>query len=326
MYKKISKIKNSKLFVLIINFAKIHIINLIKQFLYQKKLYIYAGDNFMSLKFKSIESLASYFKTIYNSEKPKKFLAKQMNDIKIFGARHYRDGNVPAEMIEKYTPFRRLSKKPCTLSDNRYFIEKFERENGVELPKLWSKMSEEQKIDFIVKNRYEKLVSNKIMNDIYKSRIEESFGITTDGQIRHYGTFNSSRCCPSAEDKNLISIHNHPLQFGSEYPQAEYALINKGFHPFSSGDILNSIKRPKAYVVDMNANKYSLIPNKEIQNPYTVDEYVDNLSIDLINITLKNKHSYPKISEAIKNARLDYIKRLKEDCHTIQHLNLFDLK
>ena len=92
-------------------------------------------------------------------------IEKQAKNIECFGkARQY--PNVKAEVLEKYTPFRRLSKKPCTLSDSEYFIDKFEKECRGEIPKLWGDMSNEQKVDFIVKNRYEKLVSNKIMNSI----------------------------------------------------------------------------------------------------------------------------------------------------------------
>lgn len=277
----------------------------------------------MFTKLKTISSLASHFKAVYASQKPQKFLAKQVRDIEVFGMRHYKDGNIPAEIIEKYTPFRRLSKKTCTLSDSKDFIKKFENENKNEIPKLWPKMSEGQKIDFIVKNRYEKLVSNKIMNDISKSRVEEAFGITTDGQLRYYGNSHSSRHCPGAENNNLISIHNHPIQFGVDYTKEEYKAINQSFHPFSQSDILHSIKRPKAYVVDMNGNKYSLIPNKKLQNPYTLDNYINELSADLTNITSKNINKYSNISNAIKYSRLGYISRIKQDGHEIKQLNLF---
>ena len=278
----------------------------------------------MIFKLRTISSVASYFKTYYASQKPQKFLAKQVRDIEIFGTNHYRDGNVPAEIIEKYTPFRRLSKKKCTLSAPEYFIEKFEKENKSEIPILWKKMSEAQKVDFIVKNRYEKLVSNKIMNDISKSRVEESFGLTTDGQIRYYGNLHSSRHCPSPEDKNLISIHNHPFQFGNDYSIKEYSTINRGFHPFSQNDILHSIRRPKAYVVDMNGNKYCFVPDKKLQNPFKVDDYINELAVDLDEITSKNINKYANISDAIKYSRVGYINRIKQDGHDIKQLNLFD--
>lgn len=278
----------------------------------------------MANKVKSIMSLVSYFKTFYGSTKPIKFLEKQSKDIKIFGKMHYRDNNVSPETIEKFTPFRRLSKKKCQLSDPKYFIERFEKENINEIPNRWHKMRDEEKVDFIVKNRYEKLVSNKIMNNIKDSRIEEAFGITTDGQIRYHSTCYSSRHCPNANDKNLISIHNHPKQFGSAYSSTEYARINKDFHPFSQSDIINSIKRPKSYVVDMHGNKYCLIPNKKLQNTYTVDDYIKDLSEDLSNITRTNLNKYSTISDAIKYSRLDYIKRIKLDNHYFKNLNLFD--
>lgn len=278
----------------------------------------------MLSNFKSIFSLGSYLKSVYGTVKPKKFLTRQLDDINLFGIKKYHDRNTPAEIIEKFTPFRRLSKKQCKLSDPKYFITRFENENPGEIPKLWDRMSNEQKVDFIVKNRYERLVSNKIMNTIKNSRVEQEFGITTNGQIRYYGTFNSSRHCPVPSDNTLITIHNHPLQFGSQYSKIEYDAINKDSHPFSGGDLLNAIMRPKSYVVDMHGNKYCFVPNKKLQNPYTIDNYITILADDLADITAKNMNKYSNIASAMKYARIDYIKRVRQDGHIFKHLNLFN--
>lgn len=101
------------------------------------------------------------------SVKPAKYASRQLDDVFKFGrTRQY--PNVSEEILDKYTPFRRLSKKKCTLSDSAYFINKFEKESPLEIPKIWAQMSDADKIDFIVKNRYEKLLSYRIMNDIKK--------------------------------------------------------------------------------------------------------------------------------------------------------------
>lgn len=139
--------------------------------------------------------------TFFNSylRKPNNYLLKQFNDIKLFDfARKF--PNVSDNILDKYTPYRRLSNKPSALSDNKYFIDKFEKDATNELPKIWHKMTDSQKVDFIVKNRYEKLVSNKIMNDIKNSKVENSFILSTDGKIKYYGTSNSSTHCPVPSD------------------------------------------------------------------------------------------------------------------------------
>lgn len=154
--------------------------------------------------------------TFFNSysRKPNNYLLKQFNDIKLFDfARKF--PNISDDILDKYTPYRRLSNKPSALSDNKYFIYKFEKDATNELPKMWNKMTDIQKVDFIVKNRYEKLVSNKIMNDIKNSKVENSFILSTDGKIKYYGTNNSSTHCPVPPDlaKDSVVIHNHPKQF-----------------------------------------------------------------------------------------------------------------
>lgn len=276
----------------------------------------------MSLKFSSIKNLNSYITQKYSVSKPLRYLENQFNDISKFGiSREY--NTVPPKIIEKFTPFRRLSKKKCSLTNPEYFIKKFEKESYYELPKLWDKMNNTDKIDFIVKNRYEHLVSNKIMNSIKSSRVENSFGITTDGKIAFYATQNSSRHCPTVNNDRLISIHNHPLQFGTQYSKSEYKQINQNNHPFSSSDIINGLCRPKNYVVDMQGNKYMLIPNKTLQKRIDFAQYKENLTEELNDITISSCKKNDNISDAIKYARNQYIERIKKDNHIFKFLNLF---
>lgn len=276
----------------------------------------------MALKFDSIKKLNTFITQKYSVIKPKRYIERQFIDISKFGtAKEY--NNVPAEIVEKYTPFRRLSKKTCKLSDTDYFIKKFEKESPNEFPPLWSKMNNSEKIDFIVKNRYERLVSNKIMNSLKTSRTEKSFGITTDGKIAFYDTINSSRHCPTINNNKLISIHNHPIQFGSQYSQIDYQQINKNSHSFSCGDIINGLDRPKNYVVDMHRNKFMLIPNKTLQKRLDFNDYRQMLADDLEDITMYSYNNTDNIADAIKLARNKYIERIKKDGHTFKFLNLF---
>ena len=159
-----------------------------------------------------LKTFTEFSKVFYS--KPKNFIAKQYKDVQKYGvSRDFPD--VSHEILEKYTPFRRISKKKCSLSDSDYFIKRFEKEFAIEKPKQWTEMSVLDKVDFIVKHRYEKLVSNKIMNDITNSRVENSFILSTDGKIKFAGTYNSSTHCPMPSDlsKDSICLHNHPIQF-----------------------------------------------------------------------------------------------------------------
>lgn len=259
------------------------------------------------------------------SRKPNNYLLKQFNDIKLFGsARKF--PNISDDILDKYTPYRRLSNKPSELSDNKYFIDKFEKDATNELPKMWNKMTDSQKVDFIVKNRYEKLVSNKIMNDIKNSKVENSFILSTDGKIKYYGTNNSSTHCPVPSDlaRDSVVIHNHPKQFidNSFWSYSDLAQVNQPFKPFSSADIVNNIARgsKKAYVVDSFGGKYEFIPNYANRN----SQGLFFLKSDLEDITHSAFAKSKNISEAFKNMYNGFIQRIKQDGHSFKFLNLFE--
>ena len=72
-------------------------------------------------------------------------MARQSEDIAKFGEKTVtRTSDVKEEVLAVFTPFRRLSKKPCVLSDNKYFIDKFEKTTQIDLPKqdMWESLSE----------------------------------------------------------------------------------------------------------------------------------------------------------------------------------------
>ena len=257
--------------------------------------------------------------------KPIGFAKKQLNDILKFGqAREY--NTVSEKILEKYTPFRRLSKRKCTLSDNNYFIQKFERESPLEIPPLWESMSEADKVDFIVKNRYERILSYKIMESIKNSRVEESFILSTDGKIKYYGTYNSSTHCPVPSDlaKNSIKIHNHPIQFVKHDGCWEYgdlAEVNSGSRPFSAPDVVHSCLQgaKKAYVVDSKGVKFRFIPNKG-----SSCFEIESLSDDLNCIRDRAFDGTNSVKEAFRKFYVEAIKRVKQYGHDFKILNFED--
>lgn len=261
------------------------------------------------------------------SQKPASYVQKQVRNIELFGkTREY--PNVSSDILDKYTPFRRLSKQKCSLSDSEYFIKKFEKEYAVEIPIKWTKMSEAEKVDFIVKNRYEKLLSNKIMNDIKNSRVEKSFILSTDGKIKYSGTYNSSTHTPMPEElaTDSVCIHNHPVQFvqNSVWSYSELPQVNANARPHSISDMVHAIRRSvkKSYVVDSKGNKFCFLPsNKYIGNR---EGYCDNLHKDLSLIQRDAFNGNCSIEEAFRKNYSKGIKRVRADGHIFKILNFFD--
>ena len=277
----------------------------------------------IGLRLKSFSEFSRLF-----AGKSTKYLAKQYDDIQRFGtARQY--PNVAEDILNKYTPFRRLSKKPCTLSDSNYFINKFEKESANELPSLWTTMSEKAKVDFIVKNRYEKLVSHKIMRDIQHSPVERSFILSTDGKIKYAGTLNSSTHCdtPSGLLKDSILIHNHPRQFvKSDYwTYAELPQVNANSRSFSIVDIVNTIaeRGKKSYVVEAKGIMFQFTPNYKNVDKLGTKFYTQNLRDDLFNIQDNAFNGIRSVEDAFSMNYTNGVKRLKQDGHAFKILNFW---
>ena len=270
----------------------------------------------------------SEFSKIFTG-KPAKYLARQYDDIQRFGtSRQY--PNVSEDILNKYTPFRRLSKKPCTLSAPKHFISKFEQESINELPSLWATMSEKAKVDFIVKNRYEKLVSHKIMNDIQHSPVERSFMLSTDGKIKYAGTYNSSTHCPAPSNlaKDSVCIHNHPIQFvqNNTWTYADLREVNANSRPFSAPDLVGGIAKrvKKEYVVDAKGIKFQFIPNYKNVDKLGANFYTQNLYDDLSNIQANAFNGTRSIEDAFSMNYTNGVKRLKQDGHDYRILNFWE--
>ncbi|MCQ2753485.1 MAG: hypothetical protein MJ231_00375 [bacterium] len=193
-----------------------------------------------------------------------KYLKKQQSDIDKYGKKVF-DENMPNEITKTITPYKRLSNKPCTLSEPEWFIKDFEKTKGFNfLPKNWHKMSQQEKVDYIVKDRYIQLVSNKIMNKIKNEKEENLYYLNDDGDIIGYFKGDNFKC-EGINDTASISVHNHPIPIHvySTAPEIEYLKKNHPEflteeYPFSNNDLIYGIVKNEraAYVVDSNGNKF----------------------------------------------------------------------
>lgn len=242
------------------------------------------------------------FETIKQS---KKFFSRQAKQIEAYGEKKMvaRLG-VSDEMINVFTPFRRTSNKPCTLSDNKWFIERFENTRGTEyLPSNWSELTDADKIDYIVKDRYSSLVANKIMNTIKDEPIEHGFGINKNGEIVFHDFGNSNKLeikqfsdyenfrqkvkAAGIEDKVdcadlKIHVHNHPSFVGMDIDA-----INEVGSAFSGNDMYNFMLFDcQGRVVDSVGHKFSFIPKTKRVKDHSFAEsaqrYFDYIWRDVI--------------------------------------------
>lgn len=200
-------------------------------------------------------------KNLVNVQKSAKFLQRQTDDIAKYGEKNILRENVPDEILDKYTPLRRLSNKPCALSDPKYFIEKFEKNMGKDfLPSDWGSLSEAQKVDYIVKDRYSKIVSCRIMDSIKDENVENLFSLNKSGDIIGYSKGVVDGVGTSIIDDTAIAIHNHPKIW---YEDLEYKAAGcpKFYDGHSKGDIGSSVGyNVKSYVVDSLGNKFLFEP------------------------------------------------------------------
>lgn len=250
-----------------------------------------------------------------------RYITKQSLDIAKYGKKRVVYQGVNDEILKEFTPFRRLSNKKGTLSDPKYFIEKFEREtNSKFLPENWNTLSDTEKCDLIVKDRYSKLVSNKIMNKIQNEETEHLFCLTPDGDIAIYN-HGDSGFCSDIGIKGGISIHNHPGYLKTSYSNEELNFINKnyperlnGIVPFSSGDIIATIKSGEraAYVVDSQGHKFLFKPRTYTDNKQKTRDLF-NIKFDLNDI---EANSFP--SKEIQNERIKNVNKLLADLNKYQ--------
>lgn len=199
-----------------------------------------------------------------------RYLGRQKTDILKFGEEIVERKGVSEKMLDYLTPFRRLSKKPCTLSDSNYFIKKFETEIGKDyLPKNWSALPEAEKVDYIVRDRYSKLLSSKIMSNIQNESTEHIFALDARGNLTSYAK-GSETHCTAFIPKDGISIHNHPgfIKHNGYLDDEEIALLRK-YKPEALPSVAHGGEDIRAvfasgerasYVVDSSGNRFLLEP------------------------------------------------------------------
>lgn len=219
---------------------------------------------------------------------------RQATDIAKYGEKQVERINVTDEILQKFTPFRRLSNKPCTLKnpkDYKYYISKYEKEMGEEyLPKDWANLTEAQKYDFIVKDRYSRIVSNKIMANIQHENLEHCYVLNKDGDITGYSLGDLHSATVPKTEFDGTTIHNHPHNLDQlGFNDLEVKISPKEFckntpksmTPHSSADIVNGyVIGGKHYVVDSNGNKFLLQTNNMPYNKFCVDMLSRDLAQD----------------------------------------------
>ena len=252
------------------------------------------------------EIVFKFIQEIAKAVKPKsaKFLAKQAKDIEIFGEKEVYRVGVPDDMLQAFIPFRRLSKRTCSLSDPKYFIEQYEKNTKV-LPQNWKELTEAQKVDLIVKERYEQLVANKIMNSVKDEPVEHSFSLASDGEILshdvgtdiHVDHINGQKredflaVCKKfgfnvkgSEYTPHSAVHVHPR--GGfilhdkliKYMNSKNINIPQFYAPFSGGDLRKYCGWGEiGYVVDSSGNKFKFIPHNLGKIDYNLGESANRL-------------------------------------------------
>lgn len=214
-----------------------------------------------------------------------KYVSNQQKDIATYGEKIIERIGVSDEILEKFTPYRRLSNKPAILSNTSKSIEKFEQ-NIHDIPANWNSLTLEEKADFIVKDRYAKMITNKIMNSIKDEPIEHFYGLTRQGDINYYQK--STICGGDMSDisllENSIAIHNHPIKenylkndrkkWAVENSKNGEEIFSKFPSPHSTTDIQTSLHHNiHSYVIDSNGNKFVFKPSPEYVNMDAIERF-----------------------------------------------------
>ncbi len=267
------------------------------------------------------EVTLKFIQELISTIKPKsaKFLSQQARDIELFGTKSVDRMNVSNEMLETFTPFRRLSNKNCTLSDSKYFINKFEQEVGKDfLPTDWQIFSEAEKINYIVKERYSRLVANKIMKTIHKEPIEHSFQLDGQGEIVGYMQGDSG----SVTDITALA-RNVCNKLGSHFDFLPKAKIDIHNHPdkrtlsaFSDNDIGHYIScNLKGYMVDSMGNRFVYMPKHNLNTGdafMAMVDYIEKAKIYRKKIMDSFEQAYDKYMQA-KNSGREICSELTEE-------------
>lgn len=260
-----------------------------------------------------------------------KYRKRQADDIKTYGkATPQRKG--VKDVLDIYTPHRRLSKKPCSLSDNKYFLDKYEKLTKDDLAIIidWDRLTDEEKIDYIVKHRYKKLVTKKILADTQPKQNEYNYMLGENGEImaldigdeEHVDIKNgvavtkkSIKNRINAEEKPFVhidypivttSVHNHPEYYtdlDNRFSKETQKLYDKHYGinkenqivPFSIVDIIGDTQRQtEGYVIDSKGHIFHFVPKHYDTNSAEKWHEFENKATE-IEKELEDNYEYGKI-------------------------------
>lgn len=253
------------------------------------------------------------------------YTQRQKADIEKYGKKNPYNYNVPNDTLQLLTPHRRLSLKPCSLSDPNYFIKKFEQSTDSKfLPNCWAALDEKQKINYIVKKRYRGLVANKIMNHLKDKDETYIYGLDYNGDIVTIDSGKQKKLIPDCQLKRDMittelhkndmksistSVVNHP--FGGSYFGDAFLDILKdadGINllktsPFTFYEIHRFIKTDQeAYLIDKSGNRYHFQPFESLKN----DNFNKEYSFFFLRDTVKQL--YKKVFGFLDETLNDYVK------------------
>lgn len=229
---------------------------------------------------------------------------------------------ITKELIDSITPFRRTTVKPAKLSEPDYFISEFEKSTGADfLPNNWDKLSKEDKVDLIVKDRYKKLIAKKVLKqELMPKQVEWQIFIDNSGDLLSLDKGNSSsvigtniRSALKDGKQSDISLHNHPV-VPDLISEKEFSYIQQKANgvmehmcvPLSRQDFFTSIQSGiSMYVIDAFGHMFHFQPKTEVKNNLITAARLDFNIKEMYN---KNKQlKKVPLSQKIKNI-FTYIK------------------
>ena len=251
-----------------------------------------------------------------------KYLLNQKRDIQIYGEKVVERIGVKKEHISAFTPHRRLSQKPGgqNLSDPDWFLKNFEQaaKKDVNLLVEWENLSVPEKLDYIVKHRYRKLIANRIFNATKDEKREHHFLLGENGEIISYDKGSAFRVSLKNCDKRtelLYDKRNELDNKGTEFAhiQAEMPVLSIHNHPIEYNDILFDMEPQFREIMETSFN----INKKSVVDPFSITDII-NCCFRQINGAVVDQNGnrfffYPVTFNKIKEKNVDkFIKEAKD--------------
>ena len=277
-----------------------------------------------------------------------RYLRNQQQDIAAYGQKVVDRVGVKKEFIQEFTPNRRLSRKPSgtNMSDPDWFLKEYESavKQDLNLIVEWDNLSVEEKLDYIVKFRYRRLVANKIFNKIKNEGKEHHFLLGENGEIIAYDKGNvysvklkncdkrfestyderkrlddkSVRFAHIQAELPVLSIHNHPIEYDDilfdmepnyrKIMEEAFGISKKSvIDPHSTTDVINCcLRQVNGAIVDQNGNKFFFYP---VTFDKITEENLDKFIKESKNISKSKHKEYRKAIQKLNS----YVKRKKQN-------------